>query len=92
MTDRSMRPKLFEILNQAKRNNGNIEVDVWISLSEVVDVSEIDGFNDLLEEHIVFGEVCLTDIGYKIIGHTEDSIQFLVTASIEADNEDEKEE
>lgn len=92
MKREDMRPELQEILDQAELNAGDIETGLWIALSSIAETGSFDGFLDLLEAKISYGQFPLTETRYEIVGHKGNDVHLKVSASIPREYWEEKDE
>lgn len=97
MKREDMRPELQELLDQAEDNDGDVETELWIALSSIAETGSFDGFLDLLEAKISYGQFPLTETRYEIVGNkgndAQDAVLHLkVSASIPREYWEEKDE
>lgn len=93
MKREDMRPELQAILDQAELNPFHyIETELWIALSSIAETGSFDGFLDLLEAKISYGQFPLTETRYEIVGHKGNDVHLKVSASIPREYWEEKDE
>lgn len=83
MKREDMRPELQRILDQAENNDGEIEANVWIELSDIVKSADLNDLDDRLGNIISYGQFPISVKDSRIIDHDTNRVKFSVSAYIE---------